>query len=170
MTGERVIAHEMTHQWFGNSVTPINWEEIWLNEGFATYGELIWTAHEDGPQSAQAMVRQWYQSRALEERGAADRAQPPGVVQPSTMFNRVVYERGALTLHALRMRVGDELFFQILQTYAKRFAYDNVATADFTALAEEVSGQELDDLFTAWLYEQPLPDIPEAGLFRSDFQ
>ncbi|MCB0143313.1 MAG: hypothetical protein KDE50_25675, partial [Caldilineaceae bacterium] len=96
--------------------------------------------------------------------------EPPGVVSPASMFNRVVYERGALTLHALRMTVGDDLFFQILQTYANRFAYGNASTADFIALSEEISGQELDDLFNAWLYEDPLPDIPEAGLFRADFQ
>ncbi|MCB0094904.1 MAG: M1 family metallopeptidase [Caldilineaceae bacterium] len=168
MTGEVVVAHELAHQWFGDSVTPASWQDIWLNEGFATYGELLWTVHEDGEESGQQMVHQWYQARANEDRLGL--AEPPGVVSPASMFNRVVYERGALTLHALRMTVGDDLFFQILQTYANRFAYGNASTADFIALSEEISGQELDDLFNAWLYEDPLPDIPEAGLFRADFQ
>lgn len=168
MLAEPVVAHEMAHQWFGNSVTPATWEDIWLNEGFATYGELLWAVHKEGEAEGEQMVRRWYQTWA--RANASDRSQPPGIVQPSTMFNRVVYERGALTLHALRARVGDDLFFQILQTYANRFAYSNASTADFIALAEEVSGQELDDLFEAWLYDELLPDIPEAGLFRSDFQ
>ncbi|MEZ4657231.1 MAG: M1 family metallopeptidase [Caldilineaceae bacterium] len=168
MTGENVVAHEMAHQWFGDSVTPASWEDIWLNEGFATYGELIWAVHENGAEWGQQMVRQWYRSRADEDRVGL--AKPPGVVTPASMFNRVVYERGALTLHALRMRVGDEPFFAILQSYAERFAYGNATTADFIAVAEEISGQELDELFNAWLYEDPLPDIPEAGLFRADFQ
>ncbi|MEZ4708571.1 MAG: M1 family metallopeptidase [Caldilineaceae bacterium] len=168
MTGENVVAHEMAHQWFGDSVTPASWEDIWLNEGFATYGELIWAVHENGEEWGQQMVRQWYRSRAGEDRVGL--AKPPGVVSPASMFNRVVYERGALTLHALRMKVGDDPFFEILQSYAERFAYGNATTADFIAVSEEISGQELDDLFNAWLYEDPLPDIPEAGLFRADFQ
>jgi aminopeptidase N len=69
-----------------------------------------------------------------------------------------------MTFHALRLRVGDETFFQILRTYTERFRYGNASTSDFIAVAEEVSGQELGEFFDAWLYDAQIPPIPEMGL------
>ncbi len=89
---------------------------------------------------------------------------PPGKPPADDLFNRGVYQRGGLTLHALRERVGDDAFFEILRTYYATFAGGNATTADFIAIAEGVSGEELDDLFNAWLYAAELPDIPEMGL------
>jgi histone H3/H4 len=94
---------------------------------------------------------------------------PPGDPTPEGMFSRGVYNRGALTLHALRLAVGNETFFDILRTYANRFMHSNASTADFIAVAEEVSGQELDDFFDAWLYENEIADMPELDLFREDY-
>jgi hypothetical protein len=88
---------------------------------------------------------------------------------PEHLFSRIVYDRGALTLHALRLKIGDELFFNVLRTYAERFRNSNATTEDFVAIAEEISGQELDEFFDEWLYQVDLPDIPEMGLFREDF-
>ena len=88
---------------------------------------------------------------------------------PTALFDWSVYNRGAMTLHALRARVGDEAFFDTLRTYTARFHDGNVTTEDFIAVAEEVSGQELDDLFWAWLLETEVPDIPELGWYRDDF-
>ncbi len=79
------------------------------------------------------------------------------------MFSRDVYERGALTLHALRAEVGDEAFFNILRTYVERYSYSNVTTDDFIAVAEEVSGEQLDDLFNGWLYSADLPPLPRLS-------
>jgi aminopeptidase N len=100
-----------------------------------------------------------------------DRAIFPPIGDPGAdhLFNGAVYQRGALTLHALRLEVGDEAFFEILRTYTARFAYSNATTADFIAIAEEISGQELDELFDAWLYQILIPDIPELDLYRVDF-
>jgi aminopeptidase N len=89
---------------------------------------------------------------------------PPGNVPPDDLFNSGVYWRGALTLHALRLRVGDEAFFAILRTYYERFQYSNATIADFVAVAEEIAGEPLTDLFDAWLYDPALPDLPEMGL------
>ncbi len=92
---------------------------------------------------------------------------PPGNVPPDDLFNSGVYWRGALTLHALRLRVGDEAFFAILRTYYDRFRYGNATIADFIAVAEEIAGESLADLFDAWLYDPVLPDLPEMGLGAS---
>jgi aminopeptidase N len=85
---------------------------------------------------------------------------PPGNPDLADLFSPSVYERGAWTLHALRLEVGDDTFFQILRTYYDRFQNSNATTDDFIAVAEEVSGQSLDDLFQAWLYDAVVPDVP----------
>jgi hypothetical protein len=89
---------------------------------------------------------------------------PPGSPSQRDLFNRGVYWRGALTLHALRLRVGDDTFFEILKTYYQRYQGGNVTTADLIAVAEEISGQALGEFFDAWLYAPMMPDIPEMGL------
>lgn len=93
---------------------------------------------------------------------------PPANVPPDDLFNSGVYWRGALTLHALRLRVGDEAFFAILRTYYDRFRYGNATISDFIAVAEEIAGQSLTELFNAWLYDPALPDLPEMGLSSAD--
>jgi len=93
--------------------------------------------------------------------GPAARTGAPGV---SNLFSpMMVYDRGALTLHALRLRVGDEAFFTILRTWTARFHNGNATTEDFVTLAEEISGEQLDDFFESWLYEPALPELPPAG-------
>jgi aminopeptidase N len=171
---ERVVAHELAHQWFGDSVSPARWGDIWLNEGFATYGDMLWLEHTQGSEALDARVRAHYDAvsgsawkdRPPEEvrERLAERYPPPGTPPVDDLFNRSVYERGALTLHALRLRVGDEVFFDILRTYHHRFRYATATTADFIAVAAELSAQELDEFFHEWLYEQGVPDIPEMGL------
>ncbi|MEP0762329.1 MAG: hypothetical protein HRF48_06270, partial [Chloroflexota bacterium] len=89
---------------------------------------------------------------------------PPGNPPPDALFNRGVYLRGALTLHALRLRTGDEVFFAILRAYYARHQHGNATTADFIAVAEEIAGESLGDLFDVWLYAPALPDLPEMGL------
>jgi aminopeptidase N len=94
---------------------------------------------------------------------------PPGDPGGDDLFSSSVYERGALTLHALRLEIGDQAFFDTLRTYTSRFEHGNANTADFIAVAEEVSDQDLSALFEAWLYAKDMPDIPEMDLFRQDF-
>ena len=90
--------------------------------------------------------------------GIAMRTGDPG---PTELFSpMMVYERGALTLHALRLHLGDEAFFTVLRTWTTRFHNGNATTEDFMALAEEISGEQLDDFFESWLYEPALPDLP----------
>jgi aminopeptidase N len=150
---EYVVAHELVHQWFGNSVTPTTWQDIWLNEGFATYGQWLWIEQTFG---RPAMLGHIADTHA----GLQDL--PPlaiGDPGPAALFDRQVYDRGGLTVHALRAEVGDDAFFATLQAWTERYAYGNASTSDFIALAEEISGSDLGDLFDAWLFGS-LPDLP----------
>ena len=151
---EFVMIHELAHQWFGNSVTPTRWQDIWLNEGFASYAEWMWQEHTEG---FDAVARE-----IADERNSFENAglRPPGEPPVADLFNAAVYRVGAMTLHALRLTVGDEAFHNILRAYAERFAYSNATTADFIDISQEVSGQDLTELFESWLYGETVPDFP----------
>ena len=152
---QETIAHEMAHQWFGNSVSVETWQDMWLSEGFASYAEALWFEHSLGADQLDFIMSRYYSSLSRSN------APPPTDPTPDDIFNITVYYRGALTLHALRLAVGDEAFFDILRTYYERYQYANASTADFMAIAEEVSGQDLSALFEAWLYDAELPPMPE---------
>lgn len=151
---ERLIAHEMAHQWFGNSVTPASWSDIWLNEGFAHYAEWVWS-EASGRRPAQAQAREAYA-----ELSASKQKLVIGDPGPKKMFDDRVYVRGALTLHTLRMSVGDQIFFTILQRWTAQNRCGNVTTAEFLALASEVSGRAIEPLLHEWLFEKKLPALP----------
>lgn len=161
--GAEVIAHELVHQWFGNAVSVADWRDIWLNEGFATYGSWLWFEHVYGQARLDQIVRDHYAVLAMPELQtglALDDSFIIGQPPADDLFNLAVYFRGALTLHALRLQIGDEAFFETLRTYYARYAGGNVTTPDFIAVAEQVSGQPLDALFDAWVYQPVLPPLP----------
>ncbi len=148
---ERLIAHELAHQWFGNSVTARQWRDIWLHEGFACYAEWLWSEHSGG-RSADQLARHYHQklrdlpqNLLLADPGARD------------MFDDRVYKRGALTLHALRGRLGDEKFFALLKKWMTRYRHANAGTDDFTGLAAEYCDESLAPLWDSWLYSRALP-------------
>lgn len=153
---EAVVAHELAHQWFGDSVSVADWSDIWLNEGFATYSEGLWVEYLYGRKG----LDEWVASVYDEVSAYPSFYPPPGKPAPNDLFNGGVYLRGGLTLHALRLEVGDEAFFEILRVYHERYKFSNAATDDFIQVAEGVSGQQLDDLFNAWLYNETLPPLP----------
>ncbi len=163
--GERelTIAHEVAHQWFGNSVSPARWQDIWLNEGFASYAEMLWLEYTVDSTAMEHELSDWYYYLSHPEEFGETFVQP-GNPPPTEMFNIAVYLRGGLALHALRLRVGDETFFDIIRIYYERFQYGNASTADFISVVEELSGQDLDEFFNAWLYKDKMPPIAEMGL------
>jgi aminopeptidase N len=149
---ESIIAHELAHQWFGNSLSIRRWEDLWLNEGFATYAEWLWSEHR-GDRTAEEHFR------AAFSRPANDSiwSYPPGDARPDDLFHESVYTRGGMTLHALRKEIGDEAFFELIRTWVAEHEHGSVTTAQFTALAEKISGKELDSLFDAWLFQPRRP-------------
>ncbi len=95
---------------------------------------------------------------------AARKFPPPGAPPPDDLVNASVYLRGALTLHALMLRVGEDVFFEILRSYAAAYRYANAGTADFIEMAEDISGDDLQAFFDGWLFDEVVPSIPEEGL------
>ena len=159
-SSELVVAHELAHQWFGNSVSVADWREIWLNEGFATYAEGLWVEHRDGREA----LDDWIKSRYLALVSMREGVTPPGRPTARSLFNGGVYFWGGITLHALRLEVGDEAFFEVLRTYYERYKGGNATTDGFIAVAEEVSGKDLQVFFDNWLYSEKIQPIPELGL------
>lgn len=151
---ERLVAHELAHQWFGNSVGVAAWKHIWLNEGFACYAEWLWS-EQNGGMSADGLARQF--RRDLSGRALDITVGDPG---PTLMFDDRVYKRGALTLHALRRTIGDEPFFDLLRSWALTHRFGTVTTDDFRALAATFSDKLLDRLFEGWLFSTALPRLP----------
>jgi len=155
--GSWVIAHELAHQWFGDSVSVHDWKELWLNEGFATYGQWLWVEAQGG-----RTIQQEFDSNY--SLGAQAWRLPPGdpgaplFDSPDEDF--AVYTRGAMTLHALRLTVGDATFYQIVQAWAAEKRDSSATTPEFIALAERISGKDLDALFRAWVYGTTRPPRP----------
>ncbi|MBG6226126.1 aminopeptidase N [Arthrobacter sp. CAN_A2] len=151
---QRLIAHELAHQWFGNSVTAARWQDIWLHEGFACYAEWIWS-EASGSTTADAHARSTHQrlGRAPQDLVLAD----PGAAD---MFDDRVYKRGALTLHALRKAAGDDAFFALLRSWSSEHRFGTATTADFIAFAvRTLPGAGVGDLLVPWLLSKALPAL-----------
>jgi aminopeptidase N len=143
------MVHELGHQWFGDSVTPRDWGDLWLNEGFATYAEARWDAAHGGPTIASAFRKVYDETPASDDLW---RPAPADLKDPANLFSAPVYSRGALTLEALQQRIGDRRMTTLLRRWAAAHRGRSVSTADFVALAERVSGTNLGPFFHTWLY------------------
>jgi aminopeptidase N len=152
-TAERLIAHELAHQWFGNSVTARRWRDIWLHEGFACYAEWLWS-EDSGGRSADDWARHYHGKLASSRQDLL--LSDPG---PNDMFDDRVYKRGALTLHVLRRTIGDDGFFDLLRDWTTRHRHGTAVTDDFTGLAANYSHESLRPLWQAWLYSKDVPDL-----------
>lgn len=149
---ERLVAHELLHHWFGNANTVEDWNEIWLHEGFATYGEALWIEHTEG----MAAYLNFMRKRDFPGPGFIGPIIPPG-----NLFGNTVYRKGALLLHMLRHVVGDNDFFQGLRdwTDATIGDYGNVTTDEFVASMSASLGQDLNWFFDQWLYYEGRPEF-----------
>ncbi|MXG91128.1 M1 family aminopeptidase [Nocardioides flavescens] len=150
----RLVAHELAHQWFGNAVTLARWRDIWLHEGFACYSEWLWS-EASGARTADEWARHHHRRLAGLDQDLV--LSDPGA---ETMFDDRVYKRGALTLHALRLTVGDDAFFDLLRGWVAEHTGGSVTTEQFRVFAAERTGTDLTALFDAWLDETALPALP----------
>jgi aminopeptidase N len=148
-----LLVHEVAHEWFGNSVSLRSWPDIWLNEGFATYVEWVYRERHGGP-SARTIFRRLLDRPAS---SALWRPPPGDPGSPANLFASAIYDRGAMTLQALRLQVGDSTFFRILRRWAATRRHGNGSTTELIALAERLAGRPLGSLFDRWLFEPGKP-------------
>lgn len=141
-----VVVHELSHQWYGDSLAVDAWQHIWLNEGFATYAEWLWS--EDQGFETTDQIFDSFASIPAEEDFWALAIGDPG---PNALFDFPVYARGAMTLEAVRQAIGDRNFFQLLKAWSRTQAGGNVTTREFIDLAETFTRKDLDPLFATWL-------------------
>jgi aminopeptidase N len=147
------VVHEAAHQWYGDSVTMTRWRHVWLAEGFATYTEWQWS-QTHGHGSAQQLFIANYQ-----QYGKHDPFWKEPVIHPKFALDAQVYERGAMTLQALRNRVGKSDFFTIMRSWTRHYRHANGGSADFANLAARISGENLTAFFHVWLssHHRPAP-------------
>src|SRR4051794_2247773 len=152
---EVTLLHELSHMWFGDSLTLGRWPDIWLHEGFATFSEWLWTEHE-GNKSAAQTFKELYDSHPDSD----TRFWGPAVnnfTDPALLFNGTVYYRGGMTLEALREKIGDRAFFRLLKNWAQQNRWGTVTTPQFIALAEKESGMSLQHFFDVWIFQDAKP-------------
>lgn len=145
MFNEQTVVHEIAHAWFGNWVTPENWDDVWISEGFATYSELLWLAR-DNPLVLDEKIAE-ITGRVTESGHDYPLDQPP----PERLLSFDTYYRSTLMIHALRLELGDEFFFNALKTYLTRYGGGNAGQDELQAVMEEVSGRDLQPFFANWL-------------------
>ena len=157
-TYETEIAHELAHQWFGNCLTPLTWADVWLSEGFATYSEAVYTQAWQGFEAMINYIESNFHNYYINWAGSTPYTiyDPPN---PNMYFTPVTYEKAASVLHMLRLMVGDEVFFDILQTYFIEYYNGNVIISEFQEICEQVSGLDLEQFFQQWIFQPGLPSM-----------
>jgi len=152
--GGTVVAHEIAHQWFGDAVSPASWNDTWLNEGFSTWAQWFYASKNGG----RGLQEQF--DHVFDRRNASDSFWELPVADPgggSLGFSVAIYQRGAMTLEALRQKVGTAKLLEILTSWVADHQYGNATTAAFIEASESATGLDLDDFFDTWLYQPVKP-------------
>lgn len=166
---ETLIAHEIAHQWFGNTVTEADWPHLWLSEGFATYLTALYLEHAYGPDRFRAYMQD------ARQQVVQFHSQNPTVpvvdttyADPTELLNENSYQKGAWILHMLRHEIGKDTFIRGLQTYYDRYRNQNASTRDFHTVMEDVSDQDLDWFFDQWTRRSGHPVIDGQWHYDAD--
>ncbi|MCA8935766.1 MAG: HEAT repeat domain-containing protein [Planctomycetes bacterium] len=153
-------SHELAHQWFGDYVTCRDWSHAWLNESFATYFEAMWQEHANGVDEFEYYLDADWKAYLAEDKGAYRRAIQTNVyVEPLDLFDRHLYQKGAVILHHLRKQLGDRLWWKVINLYLTKHGGGSVITQDFASAVEEVTGKNYDWFFSQWIYGGGHPDF-----------
>ncbi|MFD4034946.1 M1 family metallopeptidase [Streptomyces sp. NPDC058637] len=165
---DSIMVHELAHQWFGNSVSPAAWSDLWLSEGHATWYEARY-AEEQAKKPMERRMREAY-ARSDAWRAAGGPPAHPDVPTPShkiSLFRPVVYDGSALVLYALREEIGEAAFDHLERTWVRRHRDESATTEDFTGLASRIAGRDLTTFFDGWLYGEKTPPMPGHPDWRS---
>lgn len=168
-TPDRLIAHELGHQWWGDLVTCKDWSHLWLNEGFATYCEVLWWEYKLGRDERDYLL--WGKAKSARsgstrKRPVVDRHYP----RPFSMFDSRSYSKGGWILHMLRSQLGDEEFFGAIQRYGTVYAYQSVETTDLRQILERMTGYSLERFFYDWTERPGHPEIEVRSAYQVDGQ
>lgn len=155
------MVHEMSHQWFGDGVSPRSWSDLWLNEGHATWYEARY-AEEHGGRTLERRMRDayTYSDSWRADGGPPARPDAPAPGKKISLFRPVVYDGSALVLYALRQEIGHSAFDRLERLWVRKHRDANAATADFIRLASQVAGRDLSTFFDGWLYGKTTPPMP----------
>ncbi|MFE0102669.1 M1 family metallopeptidase [Streptomyces sp. NPDC059009] len=158
---DSIMVHELAHQWFGDSVSPRAWSDLWLNEGHATWYEALY-AQEKAQQSLQTRMKDAYRQsdrwRAAGGPPAAPKA--PDTGQKISIFRPVVYDGSALVLYALRQEIGQRAFDRLEREWVRTHRDGTATSADFQRMASRIAGRDLGAFFQGWLYGAKTPPMP----------
>jgi aminopeptidase N len=167
--GDGPVVHEIAHQWFGNSVTESDWDDVWLSEGFASYFDLLFTEQDEGRDAfVEGVKRTRSQVVALEQKYPNTPVIHRNLSDMRNVLNGLVYEKGAWTLHMLRYLVGDAAFWSGIRSYYRRFQNGHASTADFRAEMEEASDLSLGFFFDQWLTRSGVPRVEGEWTYNAD--
>lgn len=165
--GRGPVVHEIAHQWFGNSVTERDWDDVWLSEGFATYFALLFAEHDEGRDAfVEGLKRSRAQVLQLEQKLSDAPVIHRNLADMSKVLNNLVYQKGGWVLHMLRDEVGTEHFWTAIREYYRRYRDGNASTADLRSVFEQVTGAPLEGFFAQWLTRPGVPKI--EGSWRYD--
>ncbi|MEU0639977.1 M1 family metallopeptidase [Streptomyces albidoflavus] len=166
---ESIMVHELAHQWFGDSVSPAAWSDLWISEAHATWYEALWAAEHGGPALEERMRRAYRDSDGWRAAGgppARPKAPEPG--EKISLFRPVVYDGSALVLYALRQEIGEAAFGRLQRAWVREHRDASASTTDFVTLASRTAGRDLSAFFQGWLYGERTPAVPGHPDWRSD--
>jgi hypothetical protein len=151
-SSDNILAHELSHMWWGDCISPGSWKNLWLNEGLATYCDALWVEHDQGEEAFHNRMT-YFANLYFAEDG--NHRFP--VFDPAEPWSATVYEKGAWVMHMLRYLMGDDKFFRAWNTFGREHEFGHAFTYELQRTMEEEYGQSLDEFFNDWVYKAGYP-------------